>query len=73
MRGSVRRVAGLATRLRVLGGEGLAPARLEDWHGQRAELQRRRLARVRQRRFRRNPTAYLKDLEKLHRQSGLPS
>jgi len=73
VRGSVRLVAGLATRLRVRTGEELAPKRPEDWHSQRAELERRRLARVRQRRFRRNPHAYLRDLEKLYRQSGLLS
>jgi hypothetical protein len=73
VRGSVRLVAGLATRLRARSGEELAPARLEDWRSQRAELERRRLARVSRRRFRRNPKAYLRDLEKLYRQSGLPS
>jgi hypothetical protein len=73
VRGSVRLVAGLATRLRPVGGEELAPKRLEDWRSQRAELERRRLARVRRRRFRRNPRAFLQDLEKMYRQSGLLS
>jgi hypothetical protein len=64
VRGQVRLVAGLATRLRVVSGEELAPKKVEDWQKQRAELQRRQVARVRQRRFRRDSATYLSDLEK---------
>jgi hypothetical protein len=71
VRGSVRLVAGVATRLRVFSGEELAPKNLEVWRNQRDELQQRRHARVCQRRFRRDPDAYLKDLENTALQLGL--
>jgi hypothetical protein len=65
LRGSVRIVAGLGTRLRCLGGEELTPISLPQWHTLRAGLEQRRQARTLRRRFRRNPVAYLKDLEAL--------
>jgi hypothetical protein len=71
VRGQVRLVAGVATRLRVVSGEELAPKNLQDWRQQRAELDRRRHARVCQRRFRRDPDAYLKNLESLYTQMSL--
>jgi hypothetical protein len=73
VRGEVRVVAAVATRLRVVSGEELAPSNLADWQKQRADLSRRRFARVRQRRFRRDPHAYLRDLERRFRQLGLPA
>jgi len=73
VRGSVRLVAAVATRLGTVSGEELAPRRIEDWHNQRAELDRRRQARVHQRRFRRDPLAYLTNLESLYRQLSLPA
>jgi len=73
VRGAVRIVAAVATRLRVVGGEELAPKNLADWQKQRAELGRRGHARVRQRRFRRDAQAYLRDLEKEYRRLGLPA
>jgi hypothetical protein len=73
VRGQVRVVAAVATRLRVVSGAELAPSNLADWQKQRADLGRRRLARVRQRRFRRDPHAYLRDLERRFRQLGLPA
>jgi hypothetical protein len=73
VRGQVRLVASLATRLRRVTGEELAPKRPEELAKLRAELSRRRHARVCQRRFRKDPKAYLKNLEKLALKSGLPS
>jgi hypothetical protein len=73
VRGSVRLVAAVATRLRVVEGEELAPKTLQDWRDQRQELDRRRHARVCQRRFRRDPQGYLRYLESLFRQSCLPA
>lgn len=73
VRGAVRIVAAVATRLRVVGGEELAPPNLADWQKQRAELGRRKHARVRQRRFRRDPKAYLRNLASEYRRLGLPA
>ncbi len=73
VRGQVRLVAGVATRLRTLSGEELAPKNLQQWREQRAQLQRRQDARVRQRRFRHDPKKYLCNLEKLFLQSSLLS
>jgi hypothetical protein len=73
VRGAVRIVAAVATRLRVVDAEELAPKDLADWQKQRAELRRRGHARVRQRRFRRDANAYLRDLEREYRRSGLPT
>jgi hypothetical protein len=73
VRGSVRLVAAVATRLGAVSGEELAPRRLEDWRQQRDQLDRRRQTRVHQRRFRRDPLAYLTNLESLYRQLILPA
>jgi hypothetical protein len=73
VRGSVRLLAGVATRLRVVTGEELAPKDPAAWRKLRAQLGQRRHARVRQRRFRRDPHAYLRDLERQFKQLGLLS
>jgi hypothetical protein len=73
VRGAVRVVAAVATRLRVVEGEELAPKNLAHWRKQRAELDRLRHARVRQRRFRRGSSCYLRDLERKYRRLGLPA
>ena len=73
VRGSVRLVAGLMARLGEVTAEELAPTDLFAWQDLRAELGNREAARVQQRRFRRDPTGYLKRLEALARQSGLPA
>jgi hypothetical protein len=73
VRGQVRLVAGVATRLRVVSGEELAPKDVAEWQKQRGELQRRQGARVHQRRFRRDPGKYLGDLEEKFLQSSLLS
>jgi hypothetical protein len=70
---SVRLVAALATRLEEISVEALAPADLRQWQQKREELSRRRRARARQMRFRRNPDAFLRDLEDKLAQSRLPS
>jgi hypothetical protein len=73
VRGSVRLVAGVATRLQPARGEDLAPADLGGWRQLRQGLQRRRDARVLQRRFRRDPKAYLGQLEDRALQLLLPT
>jgi hypothetical protein len=73
VRGSVRLVAGLMTRLGEATAEELAPADVWAWRELRAELGFREAARAQQRRFRRDPATYLKKLESLARQSGLPT
>lgn len=73
VRGSVRLVAGLMTRLGEATADDLAPADMLAWQELRAELGHREAARVQQRRFRRDPTGYLERLEMQARQSGLPA
>lgn len=73
LRGSVRLVAGLATRTREVEAAELAGADREEWKRVRAELEERRERRVERRRFRRNPEEYLKALENKLTQSGLPA
>jgi hypothetical protein len=73
VRGSVRLVAGLMTRLGEATAEDLVPADVLAWQELRAELGCREAARVQQRQFRRDPPGYLKRLEMLARQSGLPA
>jgi hypothetical protein len=70
--GSVRVIAGLATRLRPDEGLQLPAGYVEQWREQRAELEKRREARRRQRRFRRAPVTYLGKLEELATQLSLP-
>jgi hypothetical protein len=73
VRGSVRLVAGLMARSGEVTAEELAPADVFAWQELRAELGDREAARCQQRRFRRDPAAYLKQLEAVARQSGLPA
>lgn len=73
VRGPVRLVAAVATRLRELSGPELAPKDVPQWRQQREQLQRRRDARTLQRRFRRNPDVYLRQLESTFIQSRLPA
>ena len=73
LRGSVRLMAGLATRTREVEAAELAGADREEWKRVRAELEERRERRVERRRFRRNPEQYLKALENKLIQSGLPA
>lgn len=73
LRGSVRLVAGLATRTRDVTSSDLAVADRAEWERVRRELEVRRQRRVERRRFRRNPEVYLKALENKLIQSGLPA
>lgn len=63
VRGAVRVVAAAATRLQVVGGDALAPADVAAWRTLRARLDQRRQVRTLGRRFRRDPVAYLHQLE----------
>ncbi len=71
VRGPVRVVSGLATRLRPEEGLKLSAGYVVPWREQRAELDKRREARRQQRRFRRDPVTYLTKLEGLALQLGL--
>ena len=71
--GSARVISGLATRLRPEEGLVLSPGYVEDWKELRGELEARRESRRKQRRFRHDPDAYLKDLERRCLQLTLPS
>ena len=73
LRGSVRLVAGLATRQRAASASDLACANRFRWQELRQELDERRHRRVERWRFRRDPEAYLKALENRLNQSGLPA
>lgn len=64
VRGSVRVPAAVATRLRgEVKGEDLVPPDLDAWRELRAGLERRQAVRAQGRRFRRDPAAYLQELE----------
>jgi hypothetical protein len=63
IRGSVRMVAAVMTRLRPFSAADLVPPSITDWQALRTELATARRQRTLQRRFRRNPVAYLADLE----------
>lgn len=73
LRGSVRVVAGLGSRTHCPSGPELAPANLQDWRTLRRNLEQRQSARVMRCRFRRNPQAYLRDLEDLLLKPPLPT
>jgi hypothetical protein len=73
LRGSAKLIAGLATRTREVSAADLAGADQATWMRFRAELEERRQRRVDRRRFRQDPTAYLKDLENKLNQSRLPA
>jgi hypothetical protein len=63
VRGPVRLVAALSTPLRVQDGANLRPRCLTAWRDLRAQLQTRHRERSEQRRFRKDPQAYLANLE----------
>ena len=64
VRGSVRLPAAMATRLRgEIRGEELVPSDPDAWRELRAGLERRQEVRAQGRRFRRDPAAYLQELE----------
>ena len=63
VRGAVRVVAGVATRLHHFCGADLQPRDIERWYTLRDELDARQQSRRAQFRFRRDPGAYLANLE----------
>ncbi len=63
VRGAARVVAGVATRLHHFCGADLQPRDIERWYSLRDELDKRQQSRRAQFRFRRDPGAYLADLE----------
>lgn len=65
LRGSVRAVAFVATRLKDITAEDLVLSDLQQWQQKRQELQQRRHRRAQQMQFRRKPDAFLKQLEDL--------
>jgi len=71
--GSARVISGLATRLRPEEGLVLRPGYVEGWQELRADLERRRESRRKQRRFRHDPAAYLAQLEQRCLQLSLPA
>ena len=73
LRGSVKLIAGLATRTREVTAKDLAGADRAEWERTRAELEERRKQHVAGRQFRRNPDGYPKDMENTLIQSRLPA
>ena len=73
LRGSVRLVAGAATRLRTRSGAELQPRDLAQWKQLRQQLDTRCVIRRRGLRFRRDPKAYLGKLEEQADKLVLPS
>ena len=63
LRGSVRLVASVATRLRTFTAQDIRPGDLDEWTKLRAGLEARREIRRAQLRFRRDPASYLAKLE----------
>src|SRR4051812_4209535 len=73
VQGSVRVVASLATRLRPEEGLKLRTGYVEDWRRLRAQLDKRRETRRKQRRFRRDPAKFLSQLEERCLHPSLPT
>lgn len=71
LRGEVRLIAATATRLRPPTTRDLARADREQWRELRRRLDQRRQARTLRTRFRRDPGAYLAELERKLRQPTL--
>jgi len=73
LRGSVRLVASVATRLRRFAAVDIVPYDRAQWRKIRQTLQGRFALRAQGRRFRRNPEAYLEQLEADYFKLALPS
>jgi len=73
IRGCVRLVSAVLTRLKPPSGADLRPARLQDWYTLRATLEQRHELRRQQRRFRRDPQGYLRAIEEKLLKSTLPT
>jgi hypothetical protein len=63
VRGAVRVQAALATRVKIFSAHDLAPHDPQAWRAIRAEVSSRQESRCKQSRFRKDPPAYLADLE----------
>lgn len=72
VRGAVRIVSGLLTRLEPEGALTVGPDGVAKWQRLRQELERRQERRRQQRRFRKDPVGYLKKLERRLNKPGLP-
>lgn len=73
IRGQVRLVAAFGTRNRVPTATDLQPPSVQAWRALRSELDGRHEARRQGWRFRRDPVAFLKDLELNYLRQTLPS
>jgi len=73
VRGRVRLLAAVVSRTVPLGAAELAPRDLARWRELRTELAYRQEGRRRQLRFRRDPAAYLSQLEEQLLQTSLPA
>ena len=73
VRGQVRLVAAVVTRTQVLGAEELRPHDRGAWRRLRRALEYRQAARRQQLRFRRDPYAYLQQLEEQLLKPSLPA
>ena len=73
LRGQARLLAAAATRQRCYTAEELSRADPERWEQLRQQLEARRQRRVQRRRFRRDPRAFLNQLEEQLLQSALPT
>jgi hypothetical protein len=72
IRGAVRLVAAVVTRQQPLSAPQLRPTHSTRWWQLRTELNQRHEARRAQLRFRRDPTAYLAQVEAVLLQQSLP-
>jgi hypothetical protein len=72
LRGAVQLTTATATRRRVFAPWELAPADIRTWQALRHALDTRRQQRTLRRRFRRNPEAYLAELEAALLKLSLP-
>lgn len=72
LHGSVRLVAGVASRLRRFTPSELAPRNKTRWQQLRQTIRQRFALRAQGRRFRRNPDAYLAQLEDAYFRLALP-
>lgn len=73
LRGAARVIAAAATRERPYTARELATARREDWQRLRQELDTRRQRRTERTRFRRDPQAFLNQLEQKLLKPTLPT
>jgi len=73
LRGEARLIAAIATRQHSPSGADLGSADREQWNELRQRLDRRRQARILRTRFRRDPDAYLAELEQRAYQLTLPA